>query len=72
MQKLIEIYEMASLNAAALCEREQMAILEARRGLRIFARAMDNFKMAPMEDALNADVSLRMAAWQGAQDVSSM
>jgi hypothetical protein len=69
MQKLIEFYEMASLNAGALGDGEQMAILEARRALRKFARAMESFKMAPMGTSFNEDVSLRLAAWSGARDV---
>jgi hypothetical protein len=65
MQKLVEFYEMASLNTASLDEGEKMAILEARRALRKFARAMESFKMAPVEAAANADLSRRMAAWEG-------
>lgn len=69
MQKLIEFYEMASLNAAALDDKEKMAIVEARRGLRLFARAMENFKTGPVEAVVNADVSRRMALWEAAQEV---
>jgi hypothetical protein len=69
MQKLIEFYEMASLNAAALGDREKMAIVEARRGLRLFARAMESFKMGTVEAEVNADVKRRMAQWEAAQEV---
>jgi len=62
MQKLIEFYEMACFNNAALCERELLAILEARRALGRFTRAMENFKMAPTETAGNTETTLRQAA----------
>jgi len=55
MQKLIEFYEMASLNSAALCDSEQLAILEARRALRKFARAMESFKTGEVERVFKAD-----------------
>lgn len=71
MQKLIEFYEMASLNAAALGDSEKLAILEARRALRKFARAMESFKMGAVEPVFHADASLRLAAWEGARDVPS-
>jgi len=71
MQKLIEFYEMASLNAVALGGREKLAILEARRALRNFARAMESFKMGAVEPVFHADVSLRLAAWEGARAVPS-
>lgn len=67
MQKLIEFYEMASLNSAALCDSEQLAILDARHALRKFARAMETFKTAPVE-LLNADpVSLGLTAREPAR-----
>ena len=71
MQKLIEFYEMASLNTAALGDGEKLAILEARRALRKFARAMESFKAAPMEAALDTDTTLRVAAWQRARELPS-
>ena len=71
MQKLIEFYEMASLNAAALGDSQKLAILEARRALRKFARAMDNLKRGEVEPAFNADVGFRLAAWERAQDLPS-
>jgi hypothetical protein len=43
MQKLIEFYEMASLNDAALRSSEKTAILKARLALRMFERAMESF-----------------------------
>src|ERR1700681_160719 len=44
MQKLIEFYEMVSLNDAALRGSEKTAILKARHALRMFEQAMDSFK----------------------------
>ena len=41
MQKLIELYEMASLNDGALRETEKLAIRNARLALRMFERAME-------------------------------
>ena len=49
MKELFEFYEMANLNAAALCVSEQSALLEARRGLRLFARAMERLKISSAE-----------------------
>jgi hypothetical protein len=71
MQKLIEFYEMASLNSGALCDSEQMAILEARRALRRFARAMETFKEAPMAIWNTDSMSLRLAAWEQARELPS-
>lgn len=71
MQRLIEFYEMASLNAATLGDREKLAIMEARRALRKFSRAMESLKMGAVDPVFNQDVSLRLAAWEGARDVPS-
>ena len=71
MKKLIEFYEIASVNSAALSDSEQLAILEARRALRKFARAMESFKMAPAEVVANRDISLRLAAWERARELPS-
>ena len=44
MQKMIEFYEMVSLNDAALRGTEKLAILQARLALNMFERAMQDFK----------------------------
>ena len=44
MQKLIEFYEMVSLNDAALRGDEKTAILKAHHALRMFEQAMESFK----------------------------
>jgi len=62
MEELIEFYEMASLNDAALCDSEKMAILNARRALRMFARAMESFKRASTGAPSAARGSFSMAA----------
>lgn len=62
MQKQIEFYEMASLNFAALSGSERAAILDARRALRAFARAMEKFKTISTEVESSAGRSLDMAA----------
>jgi hypothetical protein len=49
MERLIELYEMASLNNAALHDNEKLAILKAKLALNIFERAMDSFKKAAAE-----------------------
>jgi len=49
MQKLIEFYEMVSLNEATLRGSEKTAILKARLALRIFERAMKSFKAISRE-----------------------
>jgi hypothetical protein len=61
MEKLIEFYEMVSLNDADLRPDEKMAILRARRGLRLFARAMEDFKRGST-DPWPVEVGLRIAA----------
>ncbi len=62
MQKLIEFYEMACLNSDALDDGEKAALMDARRGLRLFARAMERFKSGSPEPASMAEVGLRLAA----------
>ena len=62
MQKLIEFYEMVSLNDAALRGSERMAILKARLALNMFERAMDSFKTVTTEAPSAAETSLPMAA----------
>ena len=49
MQKLVELYEMVSLNDAALSGYEKTAILKARHALRIFELAMESFKAVSSE-----------------------
>ena len=44
MQKMVEFYEMVSLNDAALRGTEKLAILQARLALNMFERAMQDFK----------------------------
>ena len=61
MEKLIEFYEMVSLNDAALRPNEKVAILQARRGLRLFVRAMEDFKR-DSRDPWPVELSLRIAA----------
>ena len=62
MEKLIEFYEMVSLNDAALCGSEKAAIRNARRALRMFERAMKNFKTVSTEVPYDSEISLRLAA----------
>ena len=51
MQKLIEFYEMVSLNDGGLRGSEKTAILDAGRALRIFEHAMETFKRGAREQA---------------------
>ena len=44
VQRLIEFYEMVSLNEGALRGKEKLAILKARLALRVFERAMQSLK----------------------------
>lgn len=44
MQKLIEFYEMVSLNEAALRGSENAALLKARHALNMFEQAMEALK----------------------------
>ena len=62
MQKLIEFYEMVSLNDAALRGSEKTAILKARLALRMFERAMESFKAISGEVPSAAEHGFRMAA----------
>jgi hypothetical protein len=62
MQKLIEFYEMVSLNDAALRGSERMAILNARLALKTFEQAMESFKSVSTEAPSTAETSLPMAA----------
>ena len=62
MQKLIEFYEMVSLNDAALRDNEKAAILKARLALRTFERAMESFKAISDEAPSAAEHGFRMAA----------
>jgi hypothetical protein len=62
MQKLIELYEMISLNDTALCGSEKTAILKAQLALRMFERAMDGFKNASIEARSAPDRELVRAA----------
>ena len=61
MDKLIEFYEMVSLNDGGLGPGEKAAILEARRGLRLFVRAMERFKTDSIEPG-PAEQDLRLVA----------
>jgi hypothetical protein len=62
MQKLIEFYEMVSLNDAALRGSERTTILKARLALRMFERAMESFKAISGEVPSAAERGFRMAA----------
>jgi hypothetical protein len=71
MQRLIEFYEMVSLNDAALRGSERIAILKARLALNMFERAMVSFKSASTEapaaaEYQLADGSVGSVAGQGA------
>jgi hypothetical protein len=62
MQKLIEFYEMVSLNDAALHGSEKTAILKARLALRMFEQAMESFKATSAEVPSAAELGFRLAA----------
>jgi len=63
MQKLIEFYEMVSLNDTALRGDEKTAILKARHALRMFEQAMERFKAVSSEAPSAAEhTASRMAA----------
>jgi hypothetical protein len=62
MQELIEFYEMASLNDAALRGSEKAAILKARIALRMFERAMESLKAISGEVPSTAEHGFRMEA----------
>jgi hypothetical protein len=54
MQKMVEFYEMVSLNDAALRGTEKLAILKARLALNMFERAMQDFKAVSATTAASA------------------
>ena len=62
MQKLIEFYEMVSLNEATLRGSEKTAILKARLALKMFERTMKSFKAISSEVPSASEHGLRMAA----------
>jgi len=62
MQKLIEFYEMVSLNDATLVSSEKMALLNARRALRRFAEAMEILRQSSAAAPPAAESTARMAA----------
>jgi hypothetical protein len=62
MEKLIELYEMVSLNNAVLCRSEKMAIRNAGRALRMFKRAMKGFETISTQVPYGSENSFRMAA----------
>ncbi len=62
MQKLIEFYEMVSLNDAALRGSEKTAILKARLALRMFEQAMQSFKAISGKVPSVAEHGVRIAA----------
>jgi hypothetical protein len=70
MKDLLEFYEMVTLNAAFLRDSEKVALLDAKRGLRLFARGMESFKKSSLELDPTAEFSL-LAAWNGAQELPS-
>ena len=49
MEKLIEFYEIVSLNQATLRDNERAAILRATVALNMFERAMESFRRAAAE-----------------------
>ncbi len=62
MHHLIELYDIVSLNDAALGESERLAIMQARFALRMFARAMETFKRVSAEVASAPEADLPIAA----------
>lgn len=62
MQKLIEFYEMVSLNDAGLGGIEKAAIVDARRALLMFERAMESLRHGTTEPAPAAEIRLSPAA----------
>ena len=64
VQKLIEFYEMVSLNDAALRGSEKTAILKARLALKMFERAMESFKAISCEVPSAAENAFRITAVQ--------
>lgn len=62
MEHLIELYEMLSMNYAALCDSEQAAVLRARLAMSMFLRAMESFTKPSAEAAFDAESDLPIAA----------
>ena len=62
MQKLMEFYEMVSINDAALSGTERTTILKARLALNMFERAMESCKRASAEAPAPVEPRLAMAA----------
>ena len=62
MQHLIELYEMLSINDAALCDSQKTAILRARLALSMFVRAMESFTKSSAEVSSEAEAHLPIAA----------
>jgi len=62
MQNLIELYDMISMNDAALCGSEKMAILRARFALGMFIKAMSAFQRASADEPSAAEAPLAIAA----------
>lgn len=62
MQNLIELYEMVSMNDAALRGSEKMAILRAQFALGMFVQAMEAFKRVSADGLSAAEAPLALAA----------
>jgi len=62
MQKLLEFYEMISLNDANLRDSEKLAILKARRALRLFQQAMESFKTDAAADPSTQEPTIGLVA----------
>jgi hypothetical protein len=62
MQNLIELFEMVSMNDAALRGSEKKAIRQARLALGMFAKAMESFKMDSAEESAAAEAPIAIAA----------
>jgi len=62
MQKLIEFYEMVSVNDAGLRGTEKAAIIDARRALLMFEHAMERLRHGTTEPASVAEIRLSPAA----------
>ena len=62
MEKLIEFYEMVSLNDADLRGSEKMAILKARLALNMFKRSMAMFQPGSTQELSQPETNFRMAA----------
>jgi hypothetical protein len=62
MEKLIELYEMVSLNEAALRGSENAALLKARLALDLFEQAMEGFIRVSGAAAVAAESGSLIAA----------